>query len=335
MDLRFRVVLLCGCFLTVVAPFGCTTKQEQPKEIAALNPEDHKKFDEMQNEMEIGRSMAGRMLQYYGRYDDEKLIGYINQVGNYVASYGDYPDRRYMFDIIDSDIVNAFACPGGYILVTKGAIRNARNEAELAMILGHETVHVGKKHMYSTLKNMSKEDLDKAAAEADKKLNLPDELKVRARPKPEESAGGALVARYLSGSAAGLNVLAASKAGMSVILDKGLGSELENEADAEGVKYGVRAGYDPTALIDYLCRLEESKGGAESKGKGKCAIKAKSGAKSTILEKTHPPVKERIDHINRMLANMKANEIVGAVGAARFEKYSSKLPAAKKTKTEE
>ena len=47
----------------------------------------------------------------------------------------DFPDGRYMFDIINTEEINAFACPGGYILISKGALRHAENEAELAHIL--------------------------------------------------------------------------------------------------------------------------------------------------------------------------------------------------------
>ena len=66
-----------------------------------------------------------------------------------------------MFDILNTEEINAFACPGGYILISKGALRHAENEAELAHVLAHEVAHVGKKHMYDTLKSMTPEEMEK------------------------------------------------------------------------------------------------------------------------------------------------------------------------------
>ena len=134
------------------------------------------------------------------------------------------------------------------------------------------------------------------------------------------------MARYLSGSAAGLSVLAAAKAGMSLILEKGLGAELEYEADSEGVSYAVSAGYDPRALEQYLCRLESLKGRT-------CKTKAKKkGKPKDILDKTHPTVADRIINIKKTLAKMNADEIVGAKGTARFKKQTKGIPPAKKKK---
>ncbi len=313
-----------------LTPLACTTgKDADRSQPTDLSDADSKRLEEYQLEMEVGRNMAGRLLAFYGRYEAQGLTNYLNDVGNYVASVGDYPDRRYMFDIIDSDEVNAFACPGGYILITLGAIRHARNEAELAMVLGHETVHVGKRHMYSTLKAMSEEDLQKAAAEAEKRGNLPEEVRSRERIKPEQSETGALVARYLSGSALGLNILAASKAGMSLILEKGLGAHLEQEADVDGVKYAVRAGYEPKALIDYLCRLEDKTHVAGKRCKVATADKKNTAA--SILDKTHPPVGMRIDAIVKELSAMNGREMVGATGDTRFASFTKNIPAPKTT----
>lgn len=322
---------LAGVSLAALALWvGCTTGKKGDRDAATeLSEADRKKMEEYQQEMEVGRNMAGRLLAFYGRYDAPDAVNYINSVGTYVASNGDYPERRYMFDIIDSDEVNAFACPGGYILVTAGAIKHARNEAELAMVLGHEVAHVGKKHMFTTLKSMSEEDIQKAAAEAEKRSNQPEEVRNRERVKPEQSAAGSMVARYLSGSAIGLNVLAASKAGMSLMLERGLGAHLEQEADIQGVKYAVNAGYEPKALIDYLCRLE-----AKDHVSGKrCNLTAdpKKTAKN-ILDKTHPPVATRIKGIVKELADMNAKDIVGATGEKRFANYTKSVTETKAKK---
>jgi predicted Zn-dependent protease len=281
-----------------------------------LAPEDQKKLEDYKAEVEIGRNMAGRLLQYYGTYGDEGAISYVNQVGNYVASYGDYPDRKYMFAILDTDAVNAFACPGGYILITMGTLRAVNNEAELAAILGHETAHVGKQHMFNTLKALEQRELDKIEKENDKKgkVKVPYEAKVRERPKPQsKSELASLIVKISSGGGAAFSVLQAAKAGMSVMMEKGLDQKLEYEADHEGVKYAIRAGYDPKAMNEFLGRLESKKNVKNMK----------------VISKTHPSISDRKKHIEELLTEMKANEIIGADGKDRFQQFSKNLPSPK------
>ena len=313
---RFAVVGLVLAPMAVVASSslfsGCTAKEKSKDADLKLPPEEQKKIDEYRAEVEIGRNMAGRLLGYYGIVDDEKLVGYLNQVGNYVASYSDYPDRRYMFAILKHESINAFACPGGYILVTMGALRAAKNEAELASILGHEVAHVGKKHMFNTLREMKEKDLKNTANQAGAAgAKIDDSLRVREREHGEETAAGTMLARYLTGSSgAGLNILQAASAGMTLITEKGLDKELEFEADHEGVKYAIRAGYDPKAMMAYLARLEKQ----EKKPKMK------------NLGKTHPSPEQRIAAIQKVLTALQADDIIGATGGDRFEKVKKTFP---------
>lgn len=340
--MRWLLVLL-SVALPLVLKSSCATPQysQSDKLKAQMSDTQQKKLDEFKAEIAIGRNMAGRLLAFYGINDDEALAGYVNQVGAYVATFSDFPDRRYMFQILDTDAVNAFAAPGGYILVTRGAIRHAENEAELAHVLGHEVAHVGLKHMFESLKGMSKDEMEKAAKEADQAgLKMSQELKARKRPTVTDDSG-ALLARYLSGSAAGLSVLSAAKAGMSLILEKGLGAEKEFEADASGTKYAVRAGYHPKALMNYLCRLERTKAAKDKKGKKakhnqnqscrlpKSAFAKKKKKPATILDKTHPSVPQRIANIKKTLYKIDAADSPGARGEARFEKYHKLIPASK------
>lgn len=286
-----------------------------------LPTEAQKKLDEAKAEMEIGRNMAGRLIKFYGAYPDEKLVRYVNEVGNLVARYSDYPDRRFMFEVYYSDEVNAFACPGGYILVSLGAIKNANNEAELAAVLGHEIAHVGKKHMFNTLAKMTEEDLKKTGDENSKFKALPEEVKVRKRPEPVESEVGSLMARYLSGASAGLNILQAAKAGMSLITEKGLGADLEYEADREGTRFAINSGYYSKGLINFLCRLETNRGHDANYCLQKQNEKVAGGAgakNQSILEKTHPSVPDRVINIVSVLKAMKTNEAIGAKGRKRY-----------------
>lgn len=307
-----RAVLVAA--MTLSALTSCT-RANKPKDASqTLSPSEAKALDEYMAEVEIGRNMAGRLLAHYGVIEDDKLVGYVNQVGNYVGSYSDYPDRRYMFAILKHESVNAFACPGGYVLITMGALRAAENEAELASILGHEVAHVGKKHMFDTLRQMKEKEIAKAADQSKNGKGISPELKVRERPTAEETGAGAMLARYLSGSAgAGLNILQAASAGMSLITEKGLDKELEYEADREGVKYAIRAGYDPKSMQAYLTRLG-----------GKADKKVKN------LEKTHPSIEDRKAAIAKVLVTLKAEDIIGATGKERFSKNRKNFPKPEK-----
>jgi beta-barrel assembly-enhancing protease len=314
---QLHSIILCIGFSSAFAMWACTSSQKKSEEEAAakarLSPEEQKKLDEMAAEIDLGRNMAGRLLAHYGALDNEGLTGYINQVGNYVASYGDHPERRYMFAVLDTEMVNAFACPGGYILVTLGALRNARNEAELAAVLGHESAHVGLQHMYQTLKKMDSKELDAVAKVADKKTANDENFKARSRPDPSEKSETAeMLARYLSG-ATGVSVLQAAKAGMSLILEKGLDHEMEFEADREGVKYAINAGYSPKGMVEFLTRLQKNKAKANTK----------------ILESTHPSLNDRLMQVNNLLVKMNVQDTAGSLGEARFNKVFEQLPALK------
>ena len=260
--------------------------------------------------------MAGRLLAFYGEYLDPGLTAYINKVGRFVANNGDYPDRRYLFAILDSDSPNAFACPGGYILLTRGVIQNAENEAEIGAILGHEAAHVGKQHMFKTLKTINKADADKAEAELASRRRPDKYSRTRARPIPEDSENGSALAKFMTtASGSGLGILQAAKAGMSLMLEKGLDKEMEFEADREGVKYAIRAGYEPKALDNFLARL---------------ALTKKKNNDKTVMDVTHPTIPDRRAAIAKVLNEMGADQIIGSVGKDRFEAAIVRLKARKK-----
>lgn len=331
--------------LSMLAAFSCSSPKEDPKESVDSKPsaaetadgkqplsEKEKKLEEARAEMEIGRNMAGRLIKYYGAYPDEKLVRYVNEVGGLVSRYSDYPDRKFMFEVYYSDDVNAFACPGGYILVSLGAIKNASNEAELAHVLGHEIAHVGKKHMFNALSKMSEDELKKASEAKSKFDDEPMELKARRRPTPEQSEFGSLVARYISGSSAGLNILQAAKAGMSLITEKGLGADLEFEADREGTKIATNAGYYSKGLVNFLCRIEVHRGHAPDY----CLQKQneKEPPKS-VLDRTHPSIPDRVLNIKGVLQAMRANEVIGAKGRKRYVAIKERIRGVTIDKTNE
>jgi predicted Zn-dependent protease len=136
--------------------------------------------------------------------------------------------------VLDTDIINSYACPGGYIFITRGALEAMNSEAELAAVLAHEVAHVAKKHIVKEIEH--KEFL---------------------------SAGGTAAANYLNADPKIFNMATAYG---TELLFKGLSRNDEYQADKYGVTYAAEAGYDAAGLISFLEVLKERAGGDAPEG---------------------------------------------------------------------
>jgi len=175
-----------------------------------------------QEETAIGRQIAGNLLGASPLVKDKQLQKYVNNVGRWVASQSERPDLEWHFGVIESNDVNAFAAPGGYIFVTRGLYRLLGNEADLAGVLGHEIGHVVEKHhlkilQQSRLLDLGAKLLAKESGESDKIKNL-------------IGSGAEIVARSLDKNA-------------------------EFEADRIAVVLATRAGYDAYGLPEVLQQI--------------------------------------------------------------------------------
>lgn len=106
-------------------------------------------------EKQIGADSDKQIQQQYGVYDNDNLQDYVDNIAQEVLSNSDmrgegvediYRNTEFTFRVLDSPVVNAFALPGGYVYVTRGLMANLRNEAQLAVVLGHEIGHVAARH---------------------------------------------------------------------------------------------------------------------------------------------------------------------------------------------
>jgi predicted Zn-dependent protease len=182
-------------------------------------------IDEKQ-EVQLGQEWAAVLLGAAPLVADPNLQRYVNTVGRWLASHSERPDLNWQFGVLESDNLNAFATPGGYVLVTKGLARRMRSEAELAGVLAHEIAHVVQKHH---LKAIQKGAWTQVGA------NVAGEyLNQRARSPVGSMAGERLLS------------------GMKEIMLRGLDKEDELEADRMGVVIAARAGYDPFGLPTVL-----------------------------------------------------------------------------------
>ena len=178
-----------------------------------------------QEEIEIGSGVTETLLGARPLLDDPDLQRYVNAVGTWVAQQSERPDLPWHFGVNDSDHINAFAAPGGYVIVTRGMMKQLRNEAELAGVLGHEIAHVTQKHHLKALR--------KAAV-----VNL---LSASAAAATAESRHAELVQKL--------------SAPTKDLYARGLDKADEFEADRIGVVLSARAGYDPYGLPAVLTTL--------------------------------------------------------------------------------
>jgi len=173
-----------------------------------------------EEETRIGKQIAGNLLGAVPLVRDDKLQRYVNLVGNWVALQSGRKDISWHFGVLDTEDINAFASPGGYIFVTKGLYQRLNNEAELAGVLAHEIAHVTLKHHLKVLKQSS----------------LIGALGQAASNKVKDSDQ---VVQNLIGNGA-------------EIMARGLDKNAEFEADRVGIVFAARAGYDPWGLPEVL-----------------------------------------------------------------------------------
>jgi predicted Zn-dependent protease len=184
-----------------------------------------------QEEQALGKLVSDRIRTRYGVVQDANVHRYVGLVGTALAMGSTRPALPWTFIVLDTDGVNAFAAPGGYVHITRGALALIRNEAELAGVLGHEIIHVTEKHT------------------------------VRSLQKSKAVQMGA--AETLSGSA-GLMERAVT-ATYDNIVERGFGRAEENESDEAGIALANKTGYAPNGLIGFLTTLKDRNKDAKEK----------------------------------------------------------------------
>jgi len=221
-----------------------------------------------EQEYYIGRAVAAKVLQTYPPLDRPQANGYLNLLGQSLAIFSNRPETfgGYHFLLLDSDEVNAFAAPGGLILVTRGMLLCCANEDELAAVLAHEICHVEMKHGLRAIKQgRLTEALMVVAAESAKQLGS-EELASLTRDF-EASVGDVVM----------------------TLTTSGYSRTQERDADAAAVQLLRRAGYPEAAMITMLQRMDERL--ADARGLG--------------FAKTHPSAKSRADALRTTITDAK------------------------------
>jgi len=99
-----------------------------------------------QQEVQMGQQEAQQVNAQLPMVQDAQIQNYVNSVGNRIAHLTARSDLNWQYQVVNSDVVNAFALPGGFIYVNRGVLERASNMSELAGVLAHETEHVVRRH---------------------------------------------------------------------------------------------------------------------------------------------------------------------------------------------
>jgi predicted Zn-dependent protease len=120
------------------------------------------------SEDELGQAVVLRITNRYPVVTDTRLAEYVNLVGLTAAGGSEQPDRNFTFGVLDTDEVGTFAAPGGYVLITRGAVRRMQNEAELAGELARGIAHVTRRHSAKAIRATGLlSDIDEVALSKD------------------------------------------------------------------------------------------------------------------------------------------------------------------------
>lgn len=144
-------LLIIGFIPAVVSSYGISLDLGKIKDTISAT-QNLTVDNSLEQELEIGRTISGRLLGAYNLVEDKELQRYVNKVGRWVASQSERKELQWQFGVIDADSINAFSAPGGYIFLTKGLYQLLNSEAELAAVLAHEIGHVIQKHQLKILK---------------------------------------------------------------------------------------------------------------------------------------------------------------------------------------
>jgi predicted Zn-dependent protease len=219
--------------LTVLDPATLIAAGSEVQFRQRLSTYDEEVTADITEEVRFGREVAARVIARYGLYDNPVLMQYVNLVGTVLSRQTNRPELAFHFAILNTDEINAYAAPGGYVFVTRGALLKMQDEAELAGVLAHEMGHIVEKHVV-------------------RELNI----------KGTEASAVSGLVHLIGGSTE------SARAAFSQAVDKALDTlfkdgykrEDETQADRDAVMFCALSGYEPNGLAKYFELLNALKG---------------------------------------------------------------------------
>ncbi|MDZ7715302.1 MAG: M48 family metalloprotease [Balneolaceae bacterium] len=190
-----------------------------------------------EQELKIGKQADQQIQEQYGIYDNEELLQYVDNIGQEMLEVSHmrredtpkkYRDTEFTFRVLDSPVINAFALPGGYVYVTRGLLAHLDNEAQLAVVLGHEIGHVAARH---ASQRAFEQQVGQLAV-----------------------IGGAVVGEEFLGIPGGSILNLGSQAAQFLFLS--YSRDDERESDALGVEYSAMKNYEAAEGSEFFVTLE-------------------------------------------------------------------------------
>ncbi len=194
---------------------GCATTGPGGKQSFIIVP--------VEQEVAIGAGMAEQVEETEIILPDQEWQNYLDRVGQKIVAVSDRKDIKYHFKVIDSDQINAFAAPGGYIYFYTGLLREMENESEMAAVMAHEISHVVARH---SVRNI------------------------------QAALGVSMAYELVFGDDDNVVRDLAIGIGMNLLFAK-YSRDYEREADSYGIQYMKKAGYNPNGAVTMFQKLSE------------------------------------------------------------------------------
>ena len=237
---------------------------------------------------EIGQEVAANILGTYKIYYNESLYTYLNSICNTIVINTDNvnPYKGYSIGVLDTNIINAFATPGGHILISRGMLKSAKTEDELAAIIAHEISHIQLEHSIKAIKKNTR--VQNVGIIATLALAIIAEQQGKSNEDINDiMESGALLTSF-----------------STELLNTGYSKKSEYMADEMAIHLLEKTGYNPNSMKTMLENLKNNKSKNYSLGFGK----------------THPKPKQRIKKSNKVIKKIEQkNEYNEEYRVNRFE----------------
>ncbi len=233
--------LFASCLVLLAAGTALSAESENFR--ARISSESARDYtlEDVTAEIEFGREIAAHVLGTFPLLKEEKITSYVEKVGTGVAMNGPRTELVYHFAVLDTEVINAFAAPGGYVFVTKGILDLMEDEAQLAALLAHEISHVTSRHIVK-------------------------EMNVRGTDDNMITGLSQIIGASTRSARALFKELVDSS--ISILFDRGYKIEDEFEADRGSIILLAASGYDANALSRLLKAVYAKSGKDQQKSVG-------------------------------------------------------------------